>query len=67
MLKKRITLFLNYDELMLLIYALGQFIIACHRVKSNDIDNAIFGTLEHDAISLIEKICEVSCEIEKEI
>lgn len=67
MLKKRITLFLNYDELMLLIYVLGQFIIACHRVKSDDVGYSIYGTLEHDAISLIEKICEVSCEIEKEI
>lgn len=65
MLKKRITLFLNYDELMLLIYSLGQFIINHHREKSDDIEK--IDSLGIDAISLLEKISEVAYNLEMEI
>lgn len=64
MLKKRITLFLNYDELMLLIYLLGQFVIH-HREKSDDIEKIDLLTI--DAISLLEKIAEIAYQFEKEI
>lgn len=65
MLKKRITLFLSYDELMLLIYSLGQYVIIHYREELKDAQS--IDLLQIDAISLLEKIAEIAYQFEKEI